>query len=99
VLLEYHETSAYAAEPAVRWRRVPTLDQVLRLVRKRIDGGAPGGAYIETKEPEYHNFRGLPLEGRVVAALVAAGFKDLLGRHVVLQSFEEPVNMLLVRSV
>lgn len=74
------------------WRRLPTLSQVLRTVKRRIDGGAAGGAYLETKEPGFHDAKGLPLEARAVDALMEAGFKDLLDRHIVLQSFEEPVS-------
>lgn len=49
------------------------------------------GVYIESKEPGFHIAKGLPLEGRIVTALLQGGFKPHLSRHVVLQSFEEPV--------
>lgn len=72
--------------------RIPTLAEVLQLVGERAAAGERGGAYLETKEPSFHDAKGLPLEAAVVAELTAAGFKgDMLAQRIVLQSFEEQV--------
>lgn len=42
--------------------RIPALAEVLKLVAKRAEAGQRGGAYLETKEPAFHDARGLPLE-------------------------------------
>jgi len=50
--------------------RVPTIAEVLRLVRRRIWAGSPVGVYVETKEPAFHVAKGLGLERKYVAMLV-----------------------------
>jgi glycerophosphoryl diester phosphodiesterase len=68
---------------------------VLQLVSKRAAAGLRGGAYVETKEPAFHDAVGLPLEGRVVAALAQAGLEGtVLAQRIVLQSFEKQVGRL-----
>ena len=47
--------------------------------------------WFSVQEPSYHDQRGLPLERKIVQALLAGGFRHLMARHVVLQSFEEQV--------
>ena len=50
---------------------------------------------METKEPAFHDALGLPLEGRVVAALAQAGLAgEALAQRIVLQSFEEKVRRM-----
>jgi glycerophosphoryl diester phosphodiesterase len=67
---------------------VPTFQEVLSL-RKRLSRqlGRPIGVYPETKHPTYFRSQGLPLEGRLVAALERNGLNR---RHapVFVQSFE-----------
>ena len=48
--------------------------------------------YIETKDPTFHKRMGLPLEERLVQALVTAGYRETIDVPVILQSFEEPVH-------
>ena len=45
--------------------------------------------YIETKGPSFHDRVGLPLEGKLLSALEAAGYWRAPDIPVVLQSFEE----------
>ena len=52
--------------PSLRCR-VPSLAEVLRMVRRRIWDGSAVGVYIETKEPAFHAERGLNLEPRCAA--------------------------------
>ena len=47
--------------------------------------------YIETKDPAFHINMGLPLENRLVQALMNAGYRETIDVPVILQSFEEPV--------
>jgi glycerophosphoryl diester phosphodiesterase len=54
-------------------------------------GGRAVGVYIETKDPAFHRSVGLPLEGKVVDALVHAGFREQPSAPIILQSFEEQV--------
>jgi glycerophosphoryl diester phosphodiesterase len=63
--------------------KVPTLDEVIALAKRhRV------GIYPETKHPTYHQDLGLPLEGRLVAALKRAGL-NRRGAPVFIQSFEQ----------
>ena len=69
--------------------KIPTFEEVIALVRhqsrarhRRI------GIYPETKHPTYHQDLGLPLEGRLVAALDRAGW-DSPSDPVFIQSFEQ----------
>ena len=67
---------------------VPTLDDVLALVRRRErETGRPIGVYPETKHPTHFRSIGLPLEDRLLAVLSRHGFR---GREdaVFIQSFE-----------
>ena len=67
---------------------VPTLDEVLALVRRKgIETGRTLGVYPETKHPTYFRSLGLPLEERLVAILHGAGYVGR-GAPVFLQSFE-----------
>ena len=47
--------------------------------------------YIEDKDPAFHESVGLPLEKKLIEALVSAGYKQDTGIPVILQSFEEQV--------
>jgi glycerophosphoryl diester phosphodiesterase len=63
--------------------RIPTLEEVIALAKRhRV------GIYPETKHPTYHQDLGLPLEGRLVAALKKAGL-DRRNAPVFIQSFEQ----------
>jgi glycerophosphoryl diester phosphodiesterase len=63
--------------------RIPTLEEVIELAKRhRV------GIYPETKHPTYHKDLGLPLEGRLVAALRKAGL-DHRRAPVFIQSFEQ----------
>ena len=63
--------------------RIPTFEEVIALAkRNRV------GIYPETKHPTYHQDLGLPLEGRLVAALRRAGL-DRRRAPVFIQSFEQ----------
>ena len=53
---------------------IPTFEEVLALAKSRgPQARPPVGVYPETKHPTYHSELGLPLEGRLVAALRRAG--------------------------
>ena len=68
--------------------RIPTFQAVIDLARRFTTcDGQPVGIYPETKHPSYFRSIGLPLEGRVVAALERNGYVD---EHapVIIQSFE-----------
>ena len=63
--------------------RIPTFEQVIALAKRyRV------GIYPETKHPTYHQDLGLPLEGRLVAALRRARL-DRRRAPVFIQSFEQ----------
>ena len=63
--------------------RIPTFEEVIALAKRyRV------GIYPETKHPTYHQNLGLPLEGRLVAALRRAGL-DRRRAPVFIQSFEQ----------
>ena len=69
--------------------RIPSFDQVLDLVKRQSRReGRTVGVYPETKHPTYHKRLGLPLEGRLVAALRRAGL-DRRNAPVFIQSFEQ----------
>jgi glycerophosphoryl diester phosphodiesterase len=69
--------------------RIPSFQQVIDLVKRgsRREGRTVG-IYPETKHPTYHKRLGLPLEGRLVAALRANGL-DRRNAPVFIQSFEQ----------
>jgi glycerophosphoryl diester phosphodiesterase len=68
---------------------IPTLEEVIALAkRKAKEKGRTIGIYPETKHPTYHKSIGLPLEGRLVRALRAAGW-DHRDAPVIIQSFEQ----------
>jgi len=73
--------------------RIPTLQEVIDLA---LDEGV--GIYPETKHPTYHDSIGLPLEGRLVAALKANGLDDR-DAPVFIQSFEVANLRELARQV
>src|SRR4030095_7352306 len=53
----------------------PTLEEILALVTRRSrEAERTIGIYPETKHPTYHRSIGLPLEGRLVRILKAAGW-------------------------
>jgi glycerophosphoryl diester phosphodiesterase len=68
---------------------IPTFAEVLALVQRESRRyGRSVGIYPETKHPTYHRDLGLPLEGRLVAALRRAGW-DRRRAPVFIQSFEQ----------
>ncbi|CAK0784729.1 hypothetical protein CVIRNUC_007933 [Coccomyxa viridis] len=69
--------------------RLRTLPEVLALAARSRSRGKPVGVYIEDKDPAFHESAGLPLEKKLVEALVSAGYKEDAGVAVILQSFEE----------
>ena len=64
---------------------------MLALAARSRSRGKPVGVYIEDKDPAFHESAGLPLEKKLVEALVSAGYKEDAGVAVILQSFEEQV--------
>ena len=63
--------------------KIPTFEEVLALAKRyRV------GVYPETKHPTYHKMLGLPLEGRLVAALKKVGWSHKRA-PVFIQSFEQ----------
>jgi glycerophosphoryl diester phosphodiesterase len=69
--------------------RIPTLEEVIALAKdKTRRTGRRIGIYPETKHPTYHQQLGLPLEGRLVAALRRAGWNHRRA-PVFIQSFEQ----------
>jgi glycerophosphoryl diester phosphodiesterase len=62
---------------------IPTFEEVLALAKRHHVG-----VYPETKHPTYHKMLGLPLEGRLVAALKKAGWNHKRA-PVFIQSFEQ----------
>ena len=67
---------------------VPTLEEVVALAASLgAARGRPVGLYPETKHPSYFDGIGLPLEGRLVEALHAAGWRGPAA-PAFLQSFE-----------
>lgn len=67
------------------------MPEVLELALQSERVGRVTGVYIETKDPTFHTRMGLPLEERLVQALMEAGYKETIDVPVILQSFEEPV--------
>src|ERR671925_13062 len=68
---------------------IPTLEEVIALVKRESHKRHRTiGIYPETKHPTYHRDLGLPLEGRLVAALRKAGW-NRRGAPVFIQSFEQ----------
>jgi glycerophosphoryl diester phosphodiesterase len=63
--------------------QIPTFEEVIALAKRKHVG-----IYPETKHPTYHQNLGLPLEGRLVAALKKAGLNHRSAR-VFIQSFEQ----------
>jgi glycerophosphoryl diester phosphodiesterase len=69
--------------------KIPTFDEILALrARKSKELHRRIGVYPETKHPTYHERLGLPLEGKLVAALKRAGL-DHRNSPVFIQSFEQ----------
>lgn len=71
--------------------RVRTLPEVLQLAMNSTRSGRPVGVYIETKGPAFHASIGLPLEAKLLDALLAAGYGDTAAAPLILQSFEPQV--------
>lgn len=68
--------------------KVPTLRDVLKLVRERErQTGRTIGVYPETKHPSYFNALGVPLEERLLADLAEFGYRARED-EVFIQSFE-----------
>jgi glycerophosphoryl diester phosphodiesterase len=68
---------------------IPTLEEVIALVKRESrKRHRTIGIYPETKHPTYHKSLGLPLEGRLVAALRRAGW-NRRSAPVFIQSFEQ----------
>ena len=63
--------------------QIPTFEEVIALAKREHVG-----IYPETKHPTYHQNLGLPLEGRLVAALKKAGLNHR-NAPVFIQSFEQ----------
>ena len=82
-----------ALMPRLSWCRLAALPEVLDLALRSERAGRAVGVYIETKDPTFHARIGLPLEERLVQALVKAGYRDIVAAPVILQSFEEPVRV------
>jgi glycerophosphoryl diester phosphodiesterase len=77
--------------------RIPTFEEVIALAkRKSRQYHRQIGIYPETKHPTYHKSLGLPLEGRLVAALKRAGWNHR-SSPVFIQSFEQSNLKLLNR--
>ena len=69
--------------------QIPTLEEIIALVKRESRRrGRRIGIYPETKHPTYHKSIGLPLEGRLVAALRRAGWNRRRA-PVFIQSFEQ----------
>ena len=67
---------------------IATFAEIIALAkRKTVETGRVIGIYPETKHPTYHQQIGLPLEGRLIAALKKAGWNHP-GAPVFIQSFE-----------
>ncbi len=67
---------------------VPTLDEILTLVRQRErETGRRIGVYPETKHPTHFRTLGLPLEERLLETLARHGYRDATDA-VYIQSFE-----------
>src|SRR5262245_46291136 len=78
--------------------QIPTLEEIIDLVKlKSKDVGRTIGIYPETKHPTYHTSIGLPLEGRLVQILSAAGWNDRKA-PVFIQSFE-PSSLIALRPM
>jgi len=68
---------------------IPTLEEIIELVkRKAKERDRPIGIYPEVKHSTYHKSLGLPIEGRLVTILAAAGWNHC-GAPVIIQSFEQ----------
>jgi glycerophosphoryl diester phosphodiesterase len=63
--------------------KIPTFEEVLALAKR-----SHVGVYPETKHPTFHQSLGLPLEGRLVAALKKVGWNHKRS-PVFIQSFEQ----------
>ena len=75
---------------------VPTFDQVIELAQQLgRERGRPIGVYPETKHPTYFRAIGLPLEGRLIAALDRHDWNSR-SAPVFIQSFE--TNLRDIRS-
>lgn len=68
--------------------QIPTFEEVIALAKAESARlGRTVGVYPETKHPTFHAALGLPLEDKLLAALVAAGWTDA-DAPVIVQSFE-----------
>jgi glycerophosphoryl diester phosphodiesterase len=68
---------------------IPTFEEVIAMAkRKAKEKDRVIGVYPETKHPTYHKPLGLPLEGRLLSVLRAAGW-DSRDAPVFIQSFEQ----------
>ncbi len=77
---------------------VPTFDEVIELAQQLgRELGRPVGVYPETKHPTYFRQIGLPLEGRLVAALDRHGW-NTADAPVFIQSFETNLRELRAQT-
>ncbi len=75
-------TLAELRELRVQGERIPTLPEIIALVRN-----TPVGLYLEVKQPAYFNRKGLHVERLLDAALEVAKL-DRRGAHVIIESFD-----------
>ena len=74
--------------PGARIFRIPTLDEILELVRGLNETtGREAGIYIEPKAPAWHRAEGKDLMAAVLDGLAAHGYRSG-GDKVLLQSFD-----------
>jgi glycerophosphoryl diester phosphodiesterase len=73
-----------------------TFQEIIDLAKSRSRNGRVIAIYPETKNPTYHRNLGLPLEGKLIEALEAAGWNSR-DAPVFVQSFE-PSSLKFMRS-
>jgi glycerophosphoryl diester phosphodiesterase len=67
--------------------KIPSLQEIIDLVKARSVNGRVIGIYPETKNPSYHRELGLPLEDMLIAMIKTAGWNSKEA-PVLVQSFE-----------
>ena len=76
--------------------KLVTFQEIIDLAKSRSRNGRVIAIYPETKNPTYHRNLGLPLEGKLIEALEAAGWNSR-DAPVFVQSFE-PSSLKFMRS-
>jgi glycerophosphoryl diester phosphodiesterase len=76
--------------------KLVTFQEIIDLAKSRSGNGRVIAIYPETKNPTYHRNLGLPLEGKLIEALEAAGWNSR-DAPVFVQSFE-PSSLKYMRS-